>query len=277
MARKIILWCAIPIIITAAIWIAWGHLFFWNALGRLFANFADLASLVLVLAGLLYAMMPTKAVKAEERKWHRPIGALFVLIGIAGFGFGLRDKAESRRQVETLLNASRGQATASDMRLLREDIGSLRRESQAGFDSVVEAIKGLGKIHGTVGATKKPSQELPVHPEPTVVEHIQVAQIPANSALPPNAKYGLQVTISTDVMSQPTALMVECDGDIEDGDFFVAGQLLMMGMGYGVQQDKRRFALKFSFPPFTPQSPIVLTLFSKTEIRVIAVRRIKLR
>jgi hypothetical protein len=47
---------------------------------------SDVAGLVLVLAGLLYAMMPGKAAEAERRKKHIVWGALFIVIGIAGFG-----------------------------------------------------------------------------------------------------------------------------------------------------------------------------------------------
>lgn len=68
---------------------------FWAVAGFLRSYISDFASLVLVLAGLLYAMMPSKAAEAERNKKHRIWGAVLVVIGIAGFGFGLRDKAET--------------------------------------------------------------------------------------------------------------------------------------------------------------------------------------
>jgi hypothetical protein len=83
----------------------------------------------------------------------------------------------------------------------------------------------------------------------------------------------LQVILQTDVQQQPTAFIIECDGEITAGEFFMAGQAVMMGVAYGVQPDKKRFYLRVSFPPFTPQSPIVVTLLSKSAVRVTRVER----
>jgi hypothetical protein len=51
----------------------------------------------------------------------------------------------------------------------------------------------------------------------------------------------------------------------------MAGQAAMMGVAWGVQPDRKKFYLSVQNPPFTPQSPIVVTLLSKTAIRVIKV------
>ena len=67
--------------------------------------------------------------------------------------------------------------------------------------------------------------------------------------------------------------MIECDGDIEDGTFFIAGQSVIMGMAYGVQPDKKHFYFRFQYPAFTPESPIVVTLESKSDIRVVSVNK----
>lgn len=90
----------------------------------------------------------------------------------------------------------------------------------------------------------------------------------------PEAPYGLQVIIQTNVPIQPTGLLVHCNGEIYKGQFFVAGQPVMMSVGEGWKGSD--YQLQFGSPPFTPQSPVVVTLFSKSPIKVIGVNRIRL-
>src|SRR6267154_3492325 len=114
--------------------------YFWAVVGFLRSYISDFASLVLVLAGLLYAMMPSKAAEAERNKKHWIWGAIFVVVGIAGFGFGLSDKSENKRQMETMLAAARTQATETDVKALKDEIDNLRRDANSGFDSIVAAF-----------------------------------------------------------------------------------------------------------------------------------------
>ncbi len=251
--------------------------YFWAVAGYLRSYISDFASLVLVLAGLLYAMMPARVAEAERNKKHRIWGAVFVVIGIAGFGFGLSDKAENKRQMETMLAAARTQATEADMKSLRDELGNLRRDTNSGFDSIVAAFNSAKSL-STKPLIKRTPVMVPLPQEnqvalgPGIVQHVQVSQQRTVSNRD-DAKFALQVTIQTDVPTQPTAFMIECNGDIEDGHFFLAGQAVMMGVGYGVQPDKKSFYLRFAFPAFTPESPIVVTLLSKTDIRVLKVSK----
>jgi len=256
-----------------------GMLLFWNICGLIRSYFPDISNIVLVFAGLVFAMMPRKAAEAEKKHWHILIGVILAVIGLVGFVLGVIDKNENTRNMTDLFNRSKIQATTQDIKSLRDDISN---DINKGFDKVVLAINSL-HVSGNIVKTKaSPTVITPVEQPrsapnkislgPGLVQHIQISQGRTVSNRD-DAPYALQVTLQTDIPTQPTAFMFETDGDIEDGRFFLVGQSVMMSVGYGIQPDKRHFYLKFAFPSFTPESPIVVTLLSKTDIHVIAVRK----
>lgn len=83
--------------------------------------------------------------------------------------------------------------------------------------------------------------------------------------------YGLQVIIQSNVVIQPVGFGLECDGEIGDFSFFIAGQTAYMSVqkGIGGGANRNVAIIKFGFPPLTPESPMVVTLFSKTQIKVV--------
>ncbi|MGA2465468.1 MAG: hypothetical protein ABSH06_14070 [Thermodesulfobacteriota bacterium] len=294
--KKIYILTGIAIILLAVLISATtGILWFWTA-SRYYirAYFSDIVALVLVLAGVLYAMMPKKAAEAERKGWHVIIGALLIVLGLAGFIYGLIDKKENARNMRDLLDRSKIQATTQDINNLRQNIvndlkQSITNDLRQDLNNLTNEIKAIANFLQTPSKTVKikPSLEAPpvtttpptsttaqnkISLGPEIVQHIQVSQGRTVSNRD-DAPYALQVILQTDVSTQPTAFMIETDGDIEDGRFFLVGQAVMMSVGYGVQPDKRHFYLGFAFPAFTPPSPIVITLLSKTDIRVIAVRK----
>jgi hypothetical protein len=101
---------------------------------------------------------------------------------------------------------------------------------------------------------------------PTVhVAHFQLSQRRVVSSSEENP-FALQVIIQTDETINNTKLAITCNNPISHGDFFVTGQGVMMNVMTGLSGDKKSFEFGFSFPSFTPDSPIVVTLLSKTEI-----------
>ena len=89
------------------------------------------------------------------------------------------------------------------------------------------------------------------------------------------APYGLSVTIQTDTTMQPTRLRVECDGVISRGNFsFSGGSVTMMRTSGVLQNQPNVFELSFEFPPFTPERPIIVTLFSARTIHARRVERV---
>ena len=164
---------------------------------------------------------------------------------------------------------------------LRTEVDKLRDDAAAGFEKLTSAINGLrssGTKKGSSAPVEKPVISEPPKPEqqitlgPAIVQHLQVSQRRAVSNKS-DVPYAIQVILQTDVPTQPTAFLIECNADIEEGKFFVTNQPVMMGVGFGVQADKKKFYFRFNFPSFTPESPIVVTLTSKSDIRVVAVNK----
>lgn len=79
--------------------------------------------------------------------------------------------------------------------------------------------------------------------------------------------YGLRVTIQTNTPINPVHLKVECDGRISEGHVKFARLIsVMSGKMTTIRNDI--FEFSFTMPPFTPQTPLVVTLFSRTRIQV---------
>lgn len=109
-------------------------------------------------------------------------------------------------------------------------------------------------------------------PPPAVVQHVHISQRQVPSTRD-DAPYGLEVTLQTDVMQQPSAFVIECDADITDGNFYVTGNMVITNERSGVLDNKKQFYFSFGTPPFTPQAPIVVTLVAKTPIKATRVMR----
>jgi hypothetical protein len=257
---------------------------FWLIIGSARSNFSDFASLVLIFAGLGYAMMPERVAEAERKNRHVIWGLIFAVIGFAGFIFGIRDKEESKRHMDELLASVRQEATAQDMATLRADLDGLRNIVNDGFTRLGSAISS-SQLAGAPDKTIKPdtSAVVPANPQqqiapqvslgPGVVQHLQVSQR-RTASTDNTSPFALQVILQTDVTGpSPTAFMLETNGDIDSGSFFVSGQSVMMRVAYGVQADKRHFYFSFAFPQFAPETPIVVTLLSKTDIRLVGVAK----
>ena len=90
-------------------------------------------------------------------------------------------------------------------------------------------------------------------------EHIRFTQktVPAAENGP---AYSSQVIVQTDIVSQPTALRIEADKNLADARFFIAGQPVTMNVRTVI--NGKFFILGFSYPAFTPENPIVITLLS---------------
>jgi len=92
-----------------------------------------------------------------------------------------------------------------------------------------------------------------------------------------DAKFAIEITIQTNTVIQPTFLLIECDGEIHSGDRYVVGRGLFTESGFGVVSGKpNTFYIRFSSPPFTPQTPLVATLVSRSAIQVKGIKRVRI-
>jgi len=201
--------------------------------------------------------LPKLAEWVEGTKPARYGMAIFcVLVGIGGLWSGVRQKHELGSQINQLVNAAVTQASKDDLRMFGDRM-------DAGFDRVVKAINLLSK-----GRVVRPEE---THPKPPALlpppEHIRYTESRAPSTIA-GSPYGLQAIIQTDATIQPVSIGITCDGEIYDAKAFVAGIGVMMSVAEGFSRDRKTFLLRFQYPPITPANPLVVTLFSKTAIRI---------
>jgi hypothetical protein len=80
------------------------------------------------------------------------------------------------------------------------------------------------------------------------------------------------VIIQSNIVLQPVGFGLQCDGDIGDFSFFIAGE----GAYLNVRQGHRGNTLEFSFnfPALSPENSLVVTILSKTQIRVVRAYKI---
>lgn len=238
---------------------------FWRSTWDLLPDFNTFfLGIFLAFLGFALLFIPGEFKKLEDRKKMR-FAIAFILItiglflGIGGFLSNQSQKEkqeemtkELKNQITTLINSTQIQAT-------NDDINKLRKEIQIRFDRVASAIKG------------KPIATQSIEPPPTIptIENTRIIQKTTLSD-DPQFLYGLQVIVQSNVVLQPVAIALECDEEIGKIKFFIAGQAVYMNVYTGIKEANKNVAMiRFSFPPLTPESPMVVTLLSKTKIRVV--------
>jgi hypothetical protein len=248
-----------------------------NALRPFFDSLPDWAAifLALFLAGASTALIfvPEMLKKLEDRKTFRNWLAAILFIVALVFGVGgvysnvvqktedQDERKELRSQISTLINSAQIQATGEDIRKLDADV-------RDGLDRLAAAMSG-GKSAAKSTAKKATAPPETSPPSTPTVENTRLVQRSAPSD-DPQLPYGLQVIIQSNIRLEPVAFALECDGEVGKVSFFIAGQGVYMMTQTGVTGDKKNVAfVKFTFPPLTPETPLVVTLLSKSQIRVV--------
>jgi hypothetical protein len=195
------------------------------------------------------------------------VAIFFIIMGIFAFVSDLvqrnADKAElgsereaSRKDRELLLNQNgqliafaKSEATHDDIRVMTQD-----------------SLRGIGNLNSTVRQHPPPTATTEPLPQPTV-EHTRFTfrRAPSND---PALPYGLQVIISSDT-TIPVGFAILCTGEVGKVNAFIAGHGAYMDTFIGPSPNNKNVAVvKFSFPSLAPESPLVVTILSKTDIRV---------
>jgi len=87
--------------------------------------------------------------------------------------------------------------------------------------------------------------------------------------------FGQEITVQTAVSIEPVAIVIKCDGEIGDGRGGVgAGVYIKTKQGVVVDHPDW-YLVEFESPAFTPQSPLVVTLFSKQRINALTVEQVQ--
>jgi hypothetical protein len=249
----------------------------WHWRGPIISSLSDVSNLLLLAFGLYLAMRPGRAAQIEgSRNLRRFLGGVLIVVGTVGLVSGYYDKKKTRDVLNQLVAASATQATKEDVQSLKNEVGLLRGDTKAGFANVVDAINRLGDrlVGKSFAPTPKPEIKEP-QPSfiPPIIEHIRFTQkrVPVPSGGP---QFGTQVIVQTDVASQPTTIRLEANGNIEKANFFIVGQPVMMNVRTVI--DHNVFTLSFGYPAFTPESPVVITLLSNSDITITKVERMPL-
>jgi hypothetical protein len=230
----------------------------WYLRDFIWYSLPEITNALLAILGVLMSF-PKKAEDIEGNpKLRRIIAFGCIVFGVLGFVASIVQRRQVDSEMRQLVNSSFTQAT-------KNDINSLGDRMDAGLDRVVLAVQSLGKGKIEIPPKPQPKTELP---PPEHITYVQQRVPSAESGAP----FGLQVIIQTDTSMQPVSLAVQCDGPFEKGSNFVVGVGALMSFVEGYSEDHKTYFIGYQSPPFTPKTPIVITLFSKTAIVVKQVR-----
>jgi hypothetical protein len=207
----------------------------------------------------------------KHRKW-------FIIYGVAGFvlviaqGFFLhfdsktkdKESGDLKEQIILLVNASKTQATIGDIRSIGDTISN-------GFHDVEIVLANCfkGKLPKAI-----PSGITPVLPPTPQIEHIQITERRTTSDIE-GIPWGWQVIMQANDTIQPVGFRIECDAPIEKASAFIAGQAVYLQRAEQFSQDKKSYSFSFHYPPLTPMSPLVVTVFSKQDIHITKIEKIQ--
>lgn len=236
--------------------------------------------------GVIFFMPELDNALKNRKRLRRLMAVLILAVGIGGVisdrvqdaerktdqasrdAAAAKDRQELRSQMDAIKDGLKNQARTLALPTVGatpDDIRNLRSDISVGFERMGNAVASLG-------AKIPPKIEVKVPPPPTIVPNVTMTQrrVPSRNPLTP---YVLQVIIQTDASIEPASFVIDCDAEIESATFFVTGQIALVNERHELSADKKAFALRFGAPPFTPETPIVVTLVSRTDVRVSAIRK----
>lgn len=98
------------------------------------------------------------------------------------------------------------------------------------------------------------------------IAHFQFSEREITSSNP-DLPYSLQITILTDQIIEKPAFLITCNGPIAQGQAGVGAGMYTMTQNM-ITDDKLSFGFRWATPNFTPETPLIVTLFSKSEIHL---------
>ena len=235
---------------------------FTRMFGWLYEHWGGMSQLILLLVAFVVSIRPKAIAQLEERPlWKIGIPLLVGIIGITGYITSESGSASLKSQLNTMYQQARIEAT-------KDDIGNLTSHIDSGFTSVVAAIASISKQQHPVTIGKKPESTSSVPPLP-LPPHITITQARGLSTKP-EFQFALQVTIQAD-QQIPASFAIECTGSVGDVAAFMVGKSAYLEVMLGVGSKPNIALVHFGYPPLAPQSPMVVTIFSKDDIRVKAI------
>lgn len=77
--------------------------------------------------------------------------------------------------------------------------------------------------------------------------------------------HGFRIVLQTTVAISPVEVLVQCSGPIEEATNIVIGASTKLGSG-AAPRGKDFYVFRIDAPPFTPQNPIQIDIFSKEKV-----------
>jgi hypothetical protein len=254
------MWLAIRVVLSMAI--AVGLLF---GTSRLFVrhpnwqpylrDLPDIAAYALAALGAALPFLPELLKMLEDKKSSRWFFAA-ICMALAIFAIASnhaqrvwdeKDKEAAGQQLTQILNNG---ATHGDIKMLDQHMAD-------GFAGVIAAIKNQ--------PIKPPEKVHPLEvplPAPPHVSFAQERAVPTEPFL-----YALRVIIQSDA-TIPASFQIECNGKVENVNAFLVGKGAYMDFRVGLSADSNGAIVHIGFPPLSPESPLVVTLQSNSDIRV---------
>jgi hypothetical protein len=231
-----------------------------KVIGWLYEHWGSLSQLIVGLLAFLLSILPSRVAELEKKAKYR-IGLPFFVGVIAITGYVVSDSQDTKLkgQLATMFQQVTLEAT-------KDDIFKLTTHIDEGFKNVADAIATLCKPSKTPQLLQKAEQQPPL----TAPPNVRITQARAVSTNP-EFKFALQVTIQSD-QPIPASFAIECTGEVGNVNAFMVGQSAYMGIMFGVGNDPHIAIVRIQYPQLTPQSPLVVTILSKEDIRVKAVR-----
>jgi hypothetical protein len=106
-------------------------------------------------------------------------------------------------------------------------------------------------------------------PAPQAV-HVRLASQEQIVSVREGYPYGLKVVLQTDLQIQPVAILLECDGVVGEAVYGPQGGGMIFNATDGMLEglSDNWYAISWDTPAFTPDKPVIITLYSKAHLTV---------
>ena len=226
-------------------------------------SWGSVSQLILGLLALILALRPKAFAQLEEKALWKVAAPLLVgIVAISGFVLSQKGDNELRSQVRFLF-------TQTQASLSKTDMDSVIAHIDLGFGKLASRLSGIPKSslapRGEHAQQHSSRAVEPILPAPPHVTFTQSRGVSTDPEFP----FALNVTIQSD-QPVPVSFAINCSGELgKIGKFLLVGQGVYFSVAYGVTGTRAQ--IRFGYPPLTPQSPLVVTILSKKDVRVIGI------
>jgi hypothetical protein len=231
---------------------------------------AILFPVALSVAGIFVSVEDQKV--TGKFRWLWRVG-LFVVGGIGSAAVyyqqvlsGAQARESAKQDIDEAvapLNSAIGSLAAQDKQLAAKVL------SQPSRAPLVAAVAVAPRPLSSPGRSRlvAPAAPAPEQPHMASVRYSTRDVISTDEADP----YEKQVIIQTTATIERAAFEVKADGPIDKAGFFVTGEAALMNVGWDYAENHTAYVFGFGFPSFQPDTPIVVTVFSKQSLAITSV------